>query len=176
MFNVLGPLLNPAKPKGMVLGVAEPELGYTFAQSLRDAGVKRALVVCGEEKLDEISCAGRTRVWDLSYGQIKEYMVDPKKDFGLDYHTLEEVGGKTPKENAAVFTRLLNKKDCTLGVEEQKQLKPILDFVLLNASALLVVAGVANDFMHGVELAKESVDSGKAWEVFEIFRDKGKIF
>jgi len=176
MFNVLGPLLNPAKPKGMVLGVAEPELGFTFAQSLSDGGVQRAMVVCGDEKLDEISCAGPSTIWELRDGQITEYKVEPVKDFGLEVHPLEEVEGKGPAGNAQVFTDMLNRSGPPISAEEKKQLQPIQDFVLLNASALLVVAGVAKDFKHGVELGRQSIDSGKAWEVFERFKDLGGVF
>jgi len=170
MFNVLGPLINPAKPKGMVLGIAEPELGPTFAQSLKDDGVKKALIVCGLEKLDEISCAGPTNVWELSDGQITEYLVEPELDFGLESHTLEQVEGGGPKENAELFIQLLDRSGPPLSEEEQKKLKPISDFVLMNASALLFVAGLARDFKHGVELAKESIDSGKAWKALVQFR------
>lgn len=174
MFNVLGPLINPAKPKGMVLGIAEPELGPTFAQSLRDGGVKKALVVCGLEKLDEISCAGPTNVWELSDGQITEYLVEPA-DFGLDSHTLEEVAGEGPKENAEVFTQLLDRSGPALTEKQQLKLKPIQDFVLINASALLFIAGLAKDFKHGVQLAKEAIDSGKAWEALVKFRGVGQV-
>lgn len=176
MFNVLGPLINPAKPKGMVLGIAEPELGQTFAESLRDSGVKKALVVCGEEKLDEISCAGPTNIWELSDGQITEYVVEPELDFGLERHPLNLVEGQGPTENAAVFTQMMDISGPALTEGEKQKLKPVRDFVLMNASALLVVAGVAKDFKHGVELARESIDSGKAWEAFVTFRGVGRIF
>ena len=72
MFTVLGPLINPARPQGMLVGVAEPELGRTYAESLRAGGVTRALVVCGAERLDEISCAGETHFWELKDGRITE--------------------------------------------------------------------------------------------------------
>jgi anthranilate phosphoribosyltransferase len=170
MFNVLGPLINPAKPNGMVLGIAEPELGYTFAQSLRDGGVKKALVVCGLEHLDEISCAGPTNVWELSNGQIKEYIIEPEADFGLKCHPLDEVEGKSAASNANDFLNLLDKSRPPLRQEDQPRLQSISDFVLMNASALLVVAGLAEDFKHGVELARRSIDSGKAWEAFQTFR------
>lgn len=178
MFNVLGPLINPARPKGMVLGICEPELGSTFAQSLLDGGVEKALVVCGEEKLDEISCAGPTRVWDVRKGAdgrgvIKQYLVDPVNDFGLPIHPLEDVAGHSPEENARVFVRLLDptqrlKSDA--DVETVRKYDAISDFVAINASALLVVAGIAKDFKHGVELAKDSMASGKAWQALETFK------
>lgn len=168
MFNILGPLINPARPNGMVVGVAEPELGHTFAQSLQDGGVERALVVCGAERLDEISCAGDTHAWELKDGEITTHTLHPTQ-FGLNVHPLTNVAGGSPTENAETFKALL-----TSGVAIPERLTPILDFVLLNASALLVVAGVAKDFKEGVELARESITSGNAWKAIELFRDVGK--
>ena len=178
MFNVLGPLINPARPKGMVLGICEPELGATFAQSLLDGGVEKALIVCGVERLDEISCAGPTRVWELSKqvdgkGKIIEYLVDPVNDFGLPIHPLEDVVGHAPEENARVFARLIDPAQGLPPYADREMIKKdtaITDFVLINASALLVVAGIAKDFKHGVEMARESIASGKAWQALQTFR------
>ena len=168
MFNILGPLVNPAKPRGMVLGVAEPEIGPIFAQCLIEGGVERALVVCGFEHLDEISCAGPTHVWELKDGKITETVLKPEH-FGLPCHSLDTVAGGTPIENAATFKTLL-----TSGDKIPEQLLPILDFVLMNASALLVVAGIAYDYIEGTKLARESIVSGKAWKALESFREAGK--
>lgn len=168
MFNVLGPLINPARPRGMVLGVAEREIGATFAQSLREGGVERALVVCGYEGLDEISCAGPTWAWELMDGKITEKTLQPE-DFGLGMHPLESVTGGSPQDNAATFKTLL-----TSGNQIPEALTPVLHFVLLNAAALLVVAGLADDYHHGTKLALESITSGKAWEALETFREAGK--
>ena len=168
MFNVLGPLINPAKPRGMVLGVAERELGPTFAHSLADGGVKRAFVVCGAEGLDEISCAGDTYAWELhADGSVTERTLHPR-DFGLSAHPLSEVSGGTPEENAATFKTLLQS-----GKDIPERLTPVLDFVLMNAAALLVVSGVAADLKDGVAKARESIHSGKAWNALEQFRDAG---
>ncbi|KAF9464189.1 anthranilate phosphoribosyltransferase, TrpD [Collybia nuda] len=168
MFNVLGPLINPARPRGMVLGVAEREIGYTFALSLRDGGVERALVVCGYEGLDEISCAGPTWAWELKDGIVTEKTLTPAQ-FGLDVHPLASVAGGTPQVNAATFKTLL-----TSGKNIPKELIPVLDFVLLNASALLVIAGVAEDYVQGTKMAKESITSGSAWDALESFREAGR--
>lgn len=168
MFNVLGPLINPARPKGMVLGVAEPEIGSTFASSIGEGGVERALVVCGFEGLDEISPAGPTHAWELKHGKVTKKVLNPS-DFGLPKHPLSTVAGGSPQENAAMFKALL-----ASGSQIPEQLLPLMDWVSMNASALLVVAGVTQDYVEGVKLAKESVTSGKAWEAFEIFRDAGK--
>lgn len=169
MFNILGPLINPANPRGMVVGVAERELGNIFAQSLRDGGVENAYVVCGAEGLDEISCAGDTHAWELKAGVITVKTIHPS-DFGLPTHSLSEVAGGTPEENALTLESLLNS-----GHSISTKLEPVLDFVLLNASAVLVVAGLASDFKTGVELAKKSIYSGKAWEALQIFRRAGMV-
>lgn len=168
MFNVLGPLINPAFPRGMVVGVAEPELGRTYAQSIAEGGVTRALVVCGEERLDEISCAGRTHVWELKDGQVTESVISPA-DFGLRPHPLLDVAGGTPEENAETFKLLLTSRE---NIPER--LVPVLDFVLMNASALLVVAGIARDYKAGVELALDSITSGKAWDALQTFKEEGQ--
>lgn len=168
MFNVLGPLINPARPRGMVLGVAEKEIGATFAKSLREGGVERALVVCGYEKLDEISCAGPTHAWELKDGVITEQTIHPEQ-FGLPVHALSTVAGGSPKENSETFVNLL-----TSGEDLPKELVPVLDFVLLNASALLVVAGLAKDYREGTAMALKSVTTGAAWKALETFRDAGR--
>ncbi|KAH0832291.1 hypothetical protein J3R83DRAFT_13290 [Lanmaoa asiatica] len=169
LFNILGPLINPARPRGMVLGVAERELGLPFAKSLKDGGVVRALVVCGAEGLDEISCAGETWAWSLTPdGEIVETVLHPAQ-FGLGTHPLTAVAGGLASENAATLTRLL-----TSGNEIPEALTPVLEFVLMNASALLVVAGVAVDYKDGVRLARESIASGAAWKALETFREAGR--
>jgi anthranilate phosphoribosyltransferase len=153
----------------MVLGVAEPALGPPFAEALKSAGVKRAYVVCGAEGLDEISCAGDTHVWELpeNGGDVRERTLCPA-DFGLPTHPLSDVKSATPADNAAAFKALL-----TSGDNVPDHLIPILDFVLINAAALLVVAGRADSFRDGVRLARESVSSGKAWNALEVFRRYG---
>lgn len=152
----------------MVLGVAEPELGPPFASSVSDAGVERAFIVCGAEKLDEISCAGPTHVWEVNQGKIAEMTLNPS-DFGLPSYPLKAVAGGTPQENAETFRVLL-----TSGDQLPRDLVPIMDWVAMNASALLVVAGVAQDFSEGARLAKESITSGRAWEALKVFREVGQ--
>lgn len=170
MFNILGPLLNPAFPRGMVVGVAEKELGQTFAHSLREGSVERALVVCGKEGLDEISCAGETWTWELKDdGSIVEGTLHPERDFGVGVHPLTKVSGGSPDENAKAFCTLL-----TSGSDIPKELTPILDFVLINAAVVLRIAGVAKDYKHGVEIARESVTSGKAWDALQTFKEEGQ--
>jgi len=179
----------------MVLGIAEPELGWTFAKSLLEGGVERALVVCGEERMDEVSCQGGTWCWGLGVdldemlkdvaeegdgwnGEVEEgeggvikFKVTPKM-FGLPSHPLTSVAGGSPVDNRKTFKDMLEDSSWRSG-EVPKNLEAVLHFTLMNASALLVVAGVAKTFKEGVRLAEESVRSGKAWEAFGKFRDVG---
>jgi len=150
----------------MLLGVAEPALGPPFVAALKAGGVKRAYVVCGAEDLDEISCAGDTHLWELlDDGSVRERTLRPA-DFGLPAHPLDDVKGASPAENAAAFKTLL-----TSGDNIPAQLTPILDIVLMNTAALLVVAGRAEDLKAGVRLAREAVTSGRAWDALEEFRE-----
>jgi anthranilate phosphoribosyltransferase len=152
----------------MVLGVAEPALGLPFVAALKAGGVKRAYVVCGAEDLDEISCAGDTHLWELlEDGSVRERTLCPA-DFGLPAHPLDDVKGASPEENAAAFKTLL-----TSGDKIPARLTPVLDYVLMNAAALLVVAGRVADLKEGVRLAREAVTSGRAWHALEVFRDFG---
>ncbi|KAG8951034.1 anthranilate phosphoribosyltransferase [Tulasnella sp. 424] len=169
IFNVLGPLLNPARPRGMVLGVYTKALGPVFARALRDAGVQRALVVSGQEGLDELSIAGGSWIWSLENGNITESVVHPSH-FGLTAQPLDFVVGSTPQANAATLTALLTNQPAP-DLPAPASLDAIRDFVLLNASALLVVAGIASDYKDGVKRARESLESGKAWEAILAFRN-----
>lgn len=167
LFNALGPLLNPARPRGMLVGVAEPALGPPYVAALRAAGVRRGFVVCGAEGLDEISCAGDTHAWELREdGTVRERTLHPTADFGLPTHSLAGVRGASPAENAATLRALI-----TAGSDIPDRLTPTLHFVLLNAAALLVVAGRADNFVDGVALAKEAITSGEAWHALELFRE-----
>ncbi|GAA5917243.1 hypothetical protein JCM5296_006864 [Sporobolomyces johnsonii] len=161
VFNALGPLINPAQPRAMIVGVHSKGLGPVFAEALRITGVQRAWVVCGAEGLDEISPAGETHVWDLKDDTITARTIHPS-DFGLTPTPLSTVAGGTPGENAATLRALL--------AGELARDDPIETFVVLNAAALLVVAGKAKDEKAGVELARESIRSGKAAEALEAFR------
>ncbi|KAG6850206.1 hypothetical protein H0H93_016385 [Arthromyces matolae] len=159
IFHVAAPLANPAQPRGVLLGVVNYENGYLAACAFRDNGIKRALVVSGYEKLDEISCAGPTWVWELKDGKITETTVTPE-DFGVEAHPIATVVGGNGKDNAQTFKRLLQ-----AGENIPSDLKPILDFVLINASALLVVAGLADNYKKGVAMALESITSGLRLDV-----------
>ena len=188
IFNVLGPLLNPADysqyPAGgleaRVLGVGSKELGPVYAQVLGLLGIaKKALVVCGAEQLDEISPEGYTDCWQVVPGtadQIRHFRMHPTETFGLDTHPLGGVaGGKRPEENAQILRRLL--------AGEMPVGDPIMDFVLCNTAALVAVAGaVGGDSQVGadgvirgslwtnaVERAKEAIASGESWRCWTRF-------
>ncbi|CAG8625562.1 19291_t:CDS:2 [Dentiscutata erythropus] len=159
IFNLLGPLSNPARPKRVVIGVYLKSLGKLVADALVLKGVKEAMVVHGDIGLDEISPEGQTFVWHISNSVIKEYIVTPS-DFGLPSHPISAVKGGTPNENAELLIQLLS----------NKYEGPILDFVLLNSSAALVVSGLAKDFKDGVKLARESIINGSAKNALEEFK------
>ncbi|KJE91838.1 hypothetical protein CAOG_009597 [Capsaspora owczarzaki ATCC 30864] len=158
IFNILGPMSSPARPRALVVGVFSPEVGRLMADALALRGVQSALVVHGQDGLDEISPAVPTTVWRLRGSRIEELTISPA-DFGLPLHALEEVVGSHPQANAATLFQLL----------EGKIDGAILDFVTMNASALLVAAGAAADFKAGVAQAKQAIASGRALQVLQQF-------
>ncbi|KAM0755863.1 anthranilate phosphoribosyltransferase [Meredithblackwellia eburnea MCA 4105] len=161
VFNALGPLINPARPTAMIVGVHSPRLGPIFVEALRITGVKRAWVVCGKEGLDEISPAGPTNVWDLENGVITEKEISPAT-FGLEPNSIESVKGGSPSENAATLQALLGGR---LPLDH-----PIENFVVANCGALLFLSGLAKDPVDGVRLARESIKTGKAAGALDAFR------
>ncbi|EJU03027.1 anthranilate phosphoribosyltransferase, partial [Dacryopinax primogenitus] len=179
IFNVLGPLLNPGYPRGMVVGVADRTLGPAFAEGLRLLGVERALVVSGKEGLDEISIAGESWAWQLEDGVIRNFTLHPLHDFGIPTHSLVEVKSSTPDANASLLLTLLTPGWCSSTPEVEigdgtNDPEAVHDYILLNAAALLVVAGKATNWRDGVRLARESMESGKAREALDAFVKAGK--
>jgi anthranilate phosphoribosyltransferase len=152
VFNVLGPLTNPAGAKRQLLGVYDGALTDTLARVLYNLGSKRVFVVHGEDGLDEISTTGRTHVTELSGSQIRVYTVHPK-DFGLPVSSMEDLKGGDAATNAAMLREVLG-----------GQKGPKRDIVLLNSAAVIVAGGKADDLKGGLELAEESIDSGRAME------------
>ncbi|KXN67166.1 putative anthranilate phosphoribosyl transferase [Conidiobolus coronatus NRRL 28638] len=150
VFNLLGPLVNMCSPKKMIMGVFSADLGELMAKTLDKLGVEEALVVHGDIGLDEISPIGTTTAWALSKGTINKQTISPA-DFGLPEHDLSLVAGGSSDENAEIFTKIAN--------NDYKG--PILDFILINAAALLKVGGLASSFEEGVQLAREAIESGK---------------
>ncbi|KAJ3007889.1 UNVERIFIED_CONTAM: anthranilate phosphoribosyltransferase [Siphonaria sp. JEL0065] len=161
IFNILGPLTNPAFPQRMIVGVFSKEIGPIMAEALRLSGVQRAWIVHGGIGLDEIAPTGETYVWSLENDTITSKTIHPTRDFGIAEHPLDDVRGGDGAYNSGTMKSLLN-NEFDLG-------HPILDFVLLNSGALLHVAGKAKDLKEGVELARESIRSGRAQEALDKF-------
>jgi anthranilate phosphoribosyltransferase len=155
VFNILGPLTNPARPQSHVLGVADGALAEKLALVLARLGVRHALVVHSEDGLDEIGLAGQTRVYELLDGAVHASTVC-SADLGLPARPTAELRGGSPQENAEALRRVL-----------AGETGPLRDFTLANAAAALVAADVAADLRVGVALAAQSIDSGAARERLE---------
>ena len=160
VFNILGPLTNPAGANVYLLGVYDPALIEKMAHVLARFEVKRALVVCGEGNIDEITITGETLVADLNNGEVSTYTVKPE-DVGLTRATLADIkGGETAEASAEQLRAVLS------GEKGAK-----LDMVLLNAGAALLAAGKVVDLEAGVELARKIIDSGAALEKLDALVD-----
>jgi anthranilate phosphoribosyltransferase len=157
VFNILGPLTNPAGAACQVLGVADPSLAETMALVLARLGSRRALVVHGRDGLDEMSISGPTLVCELAGGRVRQYEVMPQ-EVGLALSDAASVAGGTPEENAAALREVLAGRP-----------GPQRDIVLLNAAAGLVALERAAALAEGVALAADAIDSGAARERLERF-------
>ena len=157
VFNILGPLTNPATPSMQLLGVYDDYLVEPLAQVLINLGVKRGMVAYGLDKLDEISMSAPTRICEIKDGWFKSYTIKPE-DFGFQPCAKDELKGGTPRENAAILREILEGRP-----------GPKRDAVLLNAGASLYIGGKAESMKEGVELAAELIDSGKALKTLERF-------
>ena len=155
VFNILGPLTNPASPKMQLLGVYDEYLVEPLAQVLSNLGVKRGMVVYGMDKLDEISLSAPTKVCEVNDGWYKTRIITPE-EFGFERCTKEDLKGGTPEENAAITRAILN------GEKGHRR-----NAVLMNAGAALYIAGKADTLAGGIALAAELIDSGKAAETLE---------
>lgn len=158
VFNILGPLTNPGHPTMQLLGVYDEYLLEPLAKVLTSLGVKRGLVVYGQDKLDEISLSAPTSVCELDNGTYKTYEIKPE-DFGLTRCTREDLRGGDPAENAQIAIAVL-----------KGEKGPRRDTVLMNAGAGLYIAGKASSIADGIRLAGELIDSGKALTVMETFK------
>lgn len=157
VFNILGPLTNPATPSMQLLGVYDDYLVEPLAQVLISLGVKRGMVVYGMDKLDEISMSAPTKVCEIKDGWFKSYMIAPE-DFGFERCTRADLAGGTPEENAKITVGILK------GEKGHKR-----NAVLMNAGASLYIGGKAESMEDGIRLAAELIDSGKAYETLEKF-------
>jgi len=156
VFNILGPLTNPAKPEYFLLGVYDEYLLHPLAGVLDRLGVKRALIVYGRDRLDEISACGETTVMELKDGYTRQTVIRPE-DFGLARGTKAELVGGTPAENAGI----------TRGILDGSIQGTRRNAVLLNAGAAIFVAEKARDIAEGIQIAGELMDSGKALSVMD---------
>jgi len=160
VFNLLGPLTNPAGASAQVVGVYDANLTELMARALGELGVKRAFVVHGADGLDEISISGETYIAELRDGVVRSYTVTPE-DFGLRRAPMEAIRGGDAAQNAKIVHKVLGRSMV------YREHGPHREIVLANAAAALVAAGKASDLLDGVRLAKQSIDSGAAREKLE---------
>jgi anthranilate phosphoribosyltransferase len=152
IFNVLGPLANPASAEVQIMGVFEPRLVTLAAEALARLGLERGLVVHGSDGLDEITTTGATAAARIGHGRVTELTLTPE-DFGIGRASPDQLRGGDRQQNAALVRAVLAGEP-----------GPCLEIVLVNAAAALVVAGLAPDWSAGVNLARESIHSGRAQE------------
>ena len=152
VFNLLGPLTNPAGATVQVLGVYAPDLTVKMATVLGRLGGREAFVVCGEGGFDEISICGPTTIAHLKHGAVGIFKLNPK-DYGLLQAHPDSIRGGSSQDNALIIREIL---------EGRKG--PRRDMILLNAAAAFVAAGLDNDFQEGIERARDSIDSGRSRE------------
>jgi len=152
VFNILGPLTNPGSPSMQLLGVYDDYLVEPIAQVLINLGIKRGMVVYGQDKLDEISLSAPTTVCEIRDGWFKSSVITPE-DFGFERCTKDDLKGGTPDENAKITLAILN------GERGHKR-----NAVLMNAGAALYIGGKAESMKDGIHLAAQLIDSGKALE------------
>lgn len=155
IFNILGPLTNPAGAKGQIIGVFAPELTEPLANVLKLLGSKRAFVVHGKDGMDEITTTTTTRISELNDGQVRTYEFNPL-EYIKSYTELSDIAGGTPSYNADITKRVL-----------AGEKGPCRDLVCLNAAAAIVAGGRAVDMREGWKRAQESIDRGMAREALE---------
>ncbi len=159
IFNLLGPLTNPACANAQLLGVYDAKLTVPLAYALESLGCEEAMVVHGLDGLDEISTVGETSVSWLREGEVATFEVSPD-DFGVKQATFEEVKGASPEENAETLFRILNSHSASSD--------PKKDLVLVNSAAGITVGGKAEDFLYAMQLARDSIESGAAYEKLKL--------
>ena len=154
VFNVLGPLTNPADANAQLLGVYDPRLTEPLAYSLKSLGCEEAMVVHGLDGLDEISTIGKTRISWLRGDEVTTREMAPK-DFGVKQAKIEDIKGTTPEESAELVFKILNGH---VDVDDPKR-----EIVQVNGAAAIIASGKAEGFGYGVEVARESIESGAAY-------------
>ncbi|MFN3966392.1 MAG: anthranilate phosphoribosyltransferase [Endomicrobiia bacterium] len=159
IFNIIGPLANPANATAQVVGVYSPDLCEPLAYVLKNLGAKHAFVVHGEDSLDEISITGKTKIAELSEEKVNVYTIQPE-DFGIKRATLEDIKGGNAKENAEILLSIL-----------KGERGPRRDIVLLNSAAAFVACGKAKNIKEGIIIAEDSIDSGNALKKLQALRE-----
>jgi anthranilate phosphoribosyltransferase len=159
VFNLLGPLCNPAEAKAQLLGVYDEDLTEIMAQVLGELGTERAFVVHGSDGLDEITISGESKISEVKDGEVRTYYVTPE-DFGIDRAPLSAIKGGNASQNAEIIREVLNDRG---GAKR--------DVVLLNAAAGLLIGGKAGNLHDGIRLARESIRSGKAMTCLQNLAD-----
>jgi len=155
VFNLLGPLTNPAGAKAQLLGVYDPKLTVPMAYALGRLGCEEAMVVHGMDGLDEVSTVGKTKVSRLRNGEVKEFCLGPC-DFGVSQANIADLKTESIEECIEIFYRIVT------GNLEADNAK--MEFALVNSAAGILVGGKAEDFLGGMELARESIESGAAYK------------
>jgi anthranilate phosphoribosyltransferase len=155
IFNILGPLTNPASATAQVLGVYEEKLCEVLANVLKNLGSRHAFVVHGMDALDEITITGQTKVTELKNNEIKSFYIKPQ-DFGIPLASLDDIKGGDAKQNAQIILDIL-----------KGEKGPRRDVVLLNASAAFVAGGKAKNLKEGIKIAEHSIDSKAALNKLE---------
>lgn len=158
LFNIIGPLLNPAGVKRQLIGVPSGEMMDTLSAVIKLLGNRRIMLVNSMDGLDEVSVCADTHIADVNGMFIKKYTISPE-DFGIKRYKLGVLKGKDVTENARIMMDVLNNKGSAYR-----------DAVLLNASVALLAADKAKDLKQGYEMAKQSIESGKAKQKFELLR------
>jgi len=162
VFNILGPLTNPASPSMMLLGVYDESLVEPLAKVMSGLGVRRGLVVYCQDRIDEITSCAPNTVCEIKEGYFKTFVIKPE-DYGLTRSCKTDLKGGTPKENAKITLAIL-----------QGEKGPKRDTVLMNAGAAFYVAGKVGSIADGIKLAEEVIDSGKAMTKLNEFREASK--
>jgi anthranilate phosphoribosyltransferase len=173
LFNILGPLTNPAGARRQVLGVFARRLVVPLAQVLGELGSEHALVVHGDDGLDEITTTTTTQVAELVHGTVRTYTFDPSS-LGIRRADPAALAGGSPADNAKLFARLVG--DADAGVADQAdgdeagRMRALADIVALNAGAALYVAGRAEDLAEGLKHARSALDDGRAYATLQALR------
>jgi len=159
MFNILGPLINPARATNQLIGVYSPKWPKILAQVLHNLGSKHVLVVHGRDGLDEVTTTDKTFIAEVNGGQFKDYEISPE-EFGFKRAALKDLSGGNLTENVRIAKNVLTGK---LGAHR--------DIVLLNSGCAIYAADKVNSIQEGIKLATEAIDSGKAQEKLELLKE-----